>query len=55
MEGFIGYMNTPIIKATKGSAVEQFYNENAYHEWKKTHNKGKGWKIKYYKGQHTNS
>ena len=55
MEGFIGYMNTPIIKATKGKTVKQFYNENAYHEWKKTHNKGKGWKIKYYKGLGTST
>ena len=55
MKGFIGYMNTPIIKATKGKTVKQFYNENAYHEWKKTHNKGKGWKIKYYKGLGTST
>ena len=55
MNGFIGYMNTPIIKATKGSTVKQFYNENAYHEWKKQHNNGKGWKIKYYKGLGTST
>jgi len=55
MEGFIGYMNTPIIKATKGNSVKQFYNENAYHKWKKEHNNAKGWKIKYYKGLGTST
>jgi DNA topoisomerase II len=54
-EGFIGYMNTPIIKATKGKNVKQFYNENAYHKWKKAHNNAKGWKIKYYKGLGTST
>jgi DNA topoisomerase-2 len=55
MEGFIGYMNTPIIKATKGKSIEQFYNEKSYENWKKENNKGKGWKIKYYKGLGTST
>ena len=33
--GFIGFMNTPILKARKGDAEERFYNEGEYEEWKK--------------------
>jgi DNA topoisomerase-2 len=50
MNSFLGFMNTPIIKATKGSRVKSFYYEKEYEDWKKTNNEGKGWKIKYYKG-----
>ena len=50
IDSFLGFMNTPIIKATKGSMVKSFYYEIEYEDWKKTHNDGKGWKIKYYKG-----
>ena len=32
---FIGFMNTPILKATKGKRVLNFYNESKYKEWKK--------------------
>lgn len=49
---FIGFMNTPILKATKGKEVVSFYNENEYQEWKKTH---ENWKIKYYKGLGTST
>jgi DNA topoisomerase-2 len=49
---FIGFMNTPILKATKGKEVVSFYNENEYEEWKKTH---ENWKIKYYKGLGTST
>mgnify|MGYP003967161647 CR=1 FL=1 len=55
LNGFIGYMNTPIIKAVKGKRMKQFYNENAYEIWKKANNGGKGWKIKYYKGLGTST
>tara|TARA_A100001011_G_scaffold141986_1_gene149991 strand:+ start:7038 stop:10406 length:3369 start_codon:yes stop_codon:yes gene_type:complete len=51
---FIGYMNTPILKATKGNKVCQFYNDGEFNEWKKT-NDIKGWKIKYYKGLGTST
>lgn len=50
MNSFLGFMNTPIIKATKGSRVKSFYYEKEYEDWKKANNEGKGWKIKYYKG-----
>lgn len=52
---FMGFMNTPILKAKKGSQELSFYNEKEYEEWKKTHNDGKGWNIKYYKGLGTST
>jgi len=52
--GFIGFMNTPIIKARKGNHERLFYNDGEYDEWKKTNN-SKGWTIKYYKGLGTST
>ena len=52
---FIGFMNTPILKATKGKKVKSFYNESDYKTWKENNNNGKGWKIKYYKGLGTST
>ena len=56
--GFIGFMNTPILKARKGQQELMFYNEGEYEEWK-TNNNGssnnKGWAIKYYKGLGTST
>ena len=51
--GFITYMATPIVKATKGSVVKSFYNQYEYEEWRKT--VSTGWKIKYYKGLGTST
>jgi len=51
--GFIGYMNTPIIKARKGKEEILFYNDVQYDEWKKGDTKG--WDIKYYKGLGTST
>ena len=51
--GFIGFMNTPILKATKGKQVLSFYNDNEYEAWKE--NAGSGWNIKYYKGLGTST
>ena len=51
---FIGYMNTPILKATKGTRKEMFYNDGEYEKWKET-NDVNGWKIKYYKGLGTST
>ena len=33
---FIGYMNTPILKATSGKKTVEFYNEGEFIEWKKS-------------------
>jgi DNA topoisomerase-2 len=63
---FIGFMNTPILKARKGNQELVFYNEGEYQTWK-TEQLGltsdvvdisepvKGWKIKYYKGLGTST
>ena len=55
VKDFFGFMNTPILKVTKGSQVKSFYNESSYEIWKKNNNNGKGWKIKYYKGLGTST
>ena len=52
--GFIGFMNTPILKAKKGSQEMKFYNEGEYEQWK-NENETKGWVIKYYKGLGTST
>jgi DNA topoisomerase-2 len=54
ISGFIGFMNTPILKATKGTKSLSFYNDNEYEAWKQTEN-GSGWKVKYYKGLGTST
>ena len=54
--GFIGFMNTPILKAKKGNQELKFYNEGEYEEWKSNNLDGsKGWNIKYYKGLGTST
>jgi DNA topoisomerase-2 len=52
--GFIGFMNTPILKAKKGSSELNFYNDGEFEEWKEQ-NDIKGWNIKYYKGLGTST
>jgi len=52
--GFIGFMNTPILKAKKGNMELDFYNDGEYNEWKEQ-NDIKGWKVKYYKGLGTST
>jgi len=54
IDGFIGFMNTPILKARKGSKEIVFYNDGEYEQWK-TANDTKGWNIKYYKGLGTST
>lgn len=51
---FIGFMNTPILKAKKGQEVVKFYNDGEYNVWK-SNNNIKGWNIKYYKGLGTST
>ena len=52
--GFIGFMNTPILKAKKGTVELNFYNDGEYEAWK-DENDTKGWKVKYYKGLGTST
>ena len=52
--GFIGFMNTPILKATKGTKSLSFYNDNEYEAWKQS-TPHDGWKVKYYKGLGTST
>lgn len=54
-DSFIGFMNTPILKAKKGKQEKCFYNEKEYDDWKKDNQEGKGWNIKYYKGLGTST
>ena len=54
INGFFGFMNTPILKAKKGKQEKVFYNEGEYELWKKENNMT-GWKVKYYKGLGTST
>ena len=54
--GFIGFMNTPILKAKKGQQEMRFYNDGEYNAWKNnTAIDTRGWNIKYYKGLGTST
>jgi len=53
---FIGYMNTPILKATKGKETLEFYNNGEYMNWKESLLQDSSkWCIKYYKGLGTST
>ena len=59
--GFIGFMNTPILKARRGGAQGQellFYNDGEFEKWKKqfpNETIPSGWSTKYYKGLGTST
>jgi DNA topoisomerase-2 len=56
LPNFLGFMNTPILKAKKGSKELLFYNDGEYNIWKNDDNEdNKGWNIKYYKGLGTST
>ena len=40
--GFIGFMNTPILKAKKGAQEKVFYNEGEYRAWKEASESAEG-------------
>jgi DNA topoisomerase-2 len=52
--GFLTYMATPIVKASKGGQTKNFYTQYEYEQWRKTE-ESKGWKVKYYKGLGTST
>ena len=55
--GFISFMNTPILRAKKGSQVHIFYNDGEYNTWKESlgNNGTHGWTVKYFKGLGTST
>jgi len=53
--GFLTYMATPIVKATKGRGeTRTFYSQYEYEQWRAGEG-SKGWKVKYYKGLGTST
>lgn len=55
INGFIGFMNTPILKAVKGSQSKSFYNQGEYEQWKEETENSHTWTTKYYKGLGTST
>jgi DNA topoisomerase-2 len=56
LEGFICFMNTPILKAKRGNQELKFYNEGEYEVWKNEFREEiSKWTIKYYKGLGTST
>ena len=55
--GFISFMNTPILRAKKGSQTKLFYNDGEYNVWKESLGESgiHGWTIKYFKGLGTST
>ena len=52
--GFLGFMNTPILKARKGARELAFYNDGEWEQWCEG-NDPSSWKVKYYKGLGTST
>jgi DNA topoisomerase-2 len=58
MPGFIGFMNTPILKARRGAQEVLFYNDGEFEAWKKQFPDAvvpASWHTKYYKGLGTST
>ena len=58
MPGFIGFMNTPILKARRGVQEVLFYNDGEFEAWKKQFPNAvvpASWNTKYYKGLGTST
>jgi DNA topoisomerase-2 len=56
--GFIGFMNTPILKARRGTQEVLFYNDGEFEAWKKQFPNAvvpASWQTKYYKGLGTST
>jgi DNA topoisomerase II len=52
--GFLTYMATPIVKATKGKETKNFYSQYEYEQWRAS-SASAGYKVKYYKGLGTST
>jgi len=57
IDNFVQAFITPILKASKGKDVKEFYSKSEFNTWKNTlkGNSIKTWNIKYYKGLGTNT
>ena len=57
LNGFLSFMNTPILRAKKGNQIHVFYHEGEYETWKRTfpNEHPQGWTIKYFKGLGTST
>lgn len=55
IRGFLSYMNTPILKASKGGKSISFYNNGEFDKWKNTTANSNTWKLKYFKGLGTST
>ena len=57
IEGFVSFMNTPILRATKGQQKRLFYNDGEYAQWRDAlpDQTTKGWTLKYFKGLGTST
>ena len=57
LDGFLSFMNTPILRATKGNQTLRFYNDGEYAQWKESlpQKNTKGWNLKYFKGLGTST
>jgi DNA topoisomerase-2 len=55
--GFLSFMNTPILRATKGQRTINFYNDGELNTWKQglSETERRSWKMKYYKGLGTSN
>ena len=53
--GFVGFMSTPILRASKGSDERVFYTEQACADWKARCPEASQYKTKYYKGLGTST
>ena len=55
IEGFLGFMNTPILKVKlRNGSHLAFYSEGEFEEWRQTTD-STGWTMKYYKGLGTST
>ena len=48
--GYVKYMRTKILEATKGGVKKKFYTKNEYEEWKRETPDHESWELFYYKG-----
>jgi DNA topoisomerase II len=57
VDGFMSFMNTPILRAIKGNQTLRFYNDGEYALWKESlpNQNTKGWNLKYFKGLGTST